>query len=89
MRVNHTLLRYALLVAPTPTWRAGMNHALYLIESSAASDLSRPEVWMVDDAAWYKAMNILARLPSGGRWVWKARERLFWAIDNATKGEKE
>lgn len=86
MRVNHTLLRYALLTAPTPTWRAGMNHAMYIINCNATQEDN--DTLVVDDAAWSKAMNILARLPSGGRWVWQARERLFWAIDNATKGEK-
>jgi hypothetical protein len=86
MIVNGPQLQLALLIAPTPTWRAGMNTALHIIRSnSAAID----DTWVVDDAAWSKAMNILARLPSGGRWVWKAREQLFWALERAMKGESD
>jgi hypothetical protein len=83
MIVNGTQLQLALLTAHTPTWRAGMNTALHIIRSNSAVI---DDTWVVDDTAWSKAMNILSRLPSGGRWVWKAREQLFWALDRATKG---
>lgn len=89
MVVDREQLQRALLVAPTSTWRAGMNNAMHIISSNATPKADDPQTWVVDNTAWYKAMNILARLPSGGRWVWKARERLFWEIDNATKGEKQ
>jgi hypothetical protein len=83
MIVNGTQLQLALLTAPTPTWRAGMNTALHIIRSNS---IVIDDTWVVVDTAWGKAMNILTHLPSGGRWVWKAREELFWALDRATKG---
>jgi hypothetical protein len=82
MIVNSKELQLALLVAPTPTWRAGMNTALHIIHSNS---FHIGDIWVVGDDAWCKAMNILARLPSGGRWVWKAREQLGWALERATK----
>jgi hypothetical protein len=84
--VDRKQLQQALLIAPTPTWRAGMNDAMYIINRNATQGDN--DTLVVNDAAWYKAMNILARLPSGGRWVWKAREQLFWALERAMKGEK-
>jgi hypothetical protein len=83
MIVNSKQLQLALLTAHTPTWRAGMHQALHIIKSNS---VSIDDTWVVDDAAWSKAMNILARLPSGGRWVWKAREQLGWALERAMKG---
>jgi hypothetical protein len=80
--VDGKQLQLALLTAPTPTWRAGMNAALHVISSNC---ISIGDTWVVKDSAWRKAMNILAHLPSGGRWVWQAREQLFWALDRATK----
>ena len=86
MIVNSKQLQLALLTAHTPTWRAGMHQALHIIKSNS---VPIDDTWVVSDTAWYKAMNVLARLPSGGRWVWKAREQLFWALDRATKGEPQ
>lgn len=83
MKVNMKLLRRALVTAPTPTWRAGLNTCLGIVEANAVP--VHGDVYEVDGKAWMRAMNICWRLPSGGRWVWKFRESLGWAIQKATK----
>ena len=81
-------LRQALLgPSPTDNWRWGKREAFDTIKSSALTPGSNSThtVWVVDPCAWSRAMNILARLPSGGRHVWEARTSLSWRLDWARK----
>lgn len=85
MRVCEKELRHAFATAPTPTWRAGMGNAMARIDNGTICQYAGTRV--VDDKAWQDAMQILTRLPSGGRWVWKFRGDFFYWLGKATTKE--
>ena len=83
MDVDLKQLKVAMLCWPTRTGQAVLNQAFSMVEAKAVP--TSEGVWQVDETTWRKAMNLCARVPYGGRWVWQARRNLWWAIDRATE----
>lgn len=81
VRVKDKALRYAMLTAPTPTWRAGFNNAMHHIDNGTVCVYN--DIRLVDSEAWRKAQHIWSHLPSGGRHVWNARHRFFSELCSA------
>lgn len=83
LRVSKQTYKYAMCCAPTRHWRSGMNQAMCIIENNVTREDG--DYFLVDGEAWRDAMQILARLPSGGRHVWKARAELFRQLNKAVR----
>lgn len=82
MLVKEKELASALGRSPTHYWRCTLRRAWSEIKEGTMA--SHNGVLVIDDTVWRKAMNNVASLPSGGRWVAAERREMCMWLHRAT-----